>query len=613
LVSPIGVLLVTFSKQVQMKNLNIIPKRKKSSYLLRTTIPKDLVDTFGGRTRFHISLKNVSNKERLLVSIYLKSLTKELFQDIRMGMKSLGVDDIREILKVEVRKSILHSHQVHLGTNKYDPEKVEDSLKSVSSREEKMKQKLKDDLKSYEGMLDEKLEKILLSLDIEYDNKSVNYRQLRRYFIDLYLLRFDFIRSLINETGRTDDDFRIEVEEKLKVHLFPEFSEQTISRDPIEPIPIQQQEPLTSHQKTPLSVGIENYIDEKGSIRIRSINEVKHSLNHLIEEWGDIPIGSVTREMTTKFKGHIRKIPRNRKKNPKYRDKDFHELVEMNLKDTISTTTVNKHLGYCSSFYDWSINHGYSDINPFKGMKLKKEVRTRDERDRFSELELKKIFGKENYIHFTDIEKGRYELYWTPLIGVFSGLRLGEITSLYLDNIKEISGNHREKRWCFDILEEPEREDKHLKTLSSRRIVPIHDILLNLGLIEFIELLKKKDPSRERLFQELKISEGSYNKNVSTFFNNRYLPNLGLKTNKKNFHSFRHTVSDHLKQKGIEPHFINELLGHSSGNIDLDRYGKGYNPDIIYNKCVKKISYQTSQKRWIDFKSLKVDWNKIIG
>ena len=151
MVSPIGVLLVTFSKQVQMKNRNIIPKRKKSSYLLRTTIPKDLVDTFGGRTRFHISLKNVSNKERLLVSIYLKSLTKELFQDIRMGMKKLTLEDVREILKVEVRKSILHSHRVHLGTNKYDPQKIEDSLSSVSSREEKMKQKLKDDLKTYEG------------------------------------------------------------------------------------------------------------------------------------------------------------------------------------------------------------------------------------------------------------------------------------------------------------------------------------------------------------------------------------------------------------------------------------------------------------------------------
>ena len=63
---------------------------------------------------------------------------------------------------MEVRKSILHSHQVNLGTNKYDPEKVEDSLKSVSSREEKIKQKLKDDLKTYEGILDDKLEKYYL-------------------------------------------------------------------------------------------------------------------------------------------------------------------------------------------------------------------------------------------------------------------------------------------------------------------------------------------------------------------------------------------------------------------------------------------------------------------
>jgi len=587
-------------------------RNSSSSYLYRTIIPKDLIGTFGGRTRFHISLKDVNNKERLLVSIFLKSLTKELFQDIRMGMKSLGVDDIRTILKVEVRKSILHSHRVHLGTNKYDPEKVEDSLKSISSKEEKMKQKLKDDLKIYEGMLDDKLEKILTSLDIEFDNNSINYLQLRRHFIDLYLLRFDFTKSLIKETGRTDDDFRLEVEEKLKVHLFPEFSEQTISRVPIEPIPIQQQEPLTPHQSTSLSKGIEKYIDERGSIRTKSLDEVKHSLGLMIEDWGDIPIGSVTREMTTNFKGHIRKLPSNWKKYPQYRDKDFHELVGMNIKDTISSTTINKHLGYCSSFYEWSINHGYSNINPFKGLKLKRKVSPRDERDRFTDLELKKMFGKENYIHFTNIEKGRYELYWVPLIGVFSGMRLGEITSLYFDNIREIGGNHRNKRWCFDILDEPDRPDKNLKTQSSRRIVPIHDTLLNLGFIEFIELLKKKDPNRERLFQELKYKDGNYNQNVSRWFNTRYLPSLGLKTDKKNFHSFRHTVSDHLKQKGVEPHFINELLGHTQKDISSDRYGKGYNPDILYNKCVKKVSYHTSHTRGINFQKLELVWKKII-
>ena len=65
-------------------------------------------------------------------SISFKSLTTQLFNEIRMG-KNLFLDDIKEILKVEVRKSMLHSHQVHLGTNKYNPEKFEDSLKSVST------------------------------------------------------------------------------------------------------------------------------------------------------------------------------------------------------------------------------------------------------------------------------------------------------------------------------------------------------------------------------------------------------------------------------------------------------------------------------------------------
>ena len=72
---------------------------------------------------------------------------------------------------------------------------------------------------------------------------------------------------------------------------------------------------------------------------------------------------------------------------------------------------------------------------------------------------------------------------------------------------------------------------------------------MELGLIEFIELLKKKDSKRERLFQELPYREGGYNQNVSRFFNRRYLPSLGLKTDKKNFHSFRHNSFRQFKTK----------------------------------------------------------------
>ena len=86
-----------------------------------------------------------------------------------------------------------------------------------------MKQELAQDLKKYDRELDKKLENIFHDLDIKFDTNSVNYKQLKRNFIELYLLRFEFIRNLINETGATDDDFRREVEEKLKVELFPEL------------------------------------------------------------------------------------------------------------------------------------------------------------------------------------------------------------------------------------------------------------------------------------------------------------------------------------------------------------------------------------------------------
>ena len=95
-----------------------------------------------------------------------------------------------------------------------------------------MKQELAQDLKKYDRELDKKLENIFHDLDIKFDTNSVNYKQLKRNFIELYLLRFEFIRNLINETGATDDDFRLEVQEKLKTNLFPELVEQTIPQVP---------------------------------------------------------------------------------------------------------------------------------------------------------------------------------------------------------------------------------------------------------------------------------------------------------------------------------------------------------------------------------------------
>jgi len=590
----------------------------------RSIIPKDLRNNFEGKDEFRLSLRYVINGDTKILCLKLKEITDKLFTQIRKGMKSLSLGDIKEILRIEVRKQIKHTQHYYLGTNVFDEEQTIQSLELVSTRETKMKEDLSgENIKEYEKELDKKLDGILSSLDIEIETNSIHYKNLRRQFIRLYQLRFDWIRTLIKETGKFDEDsFRREVDEKLGISLFPDL--QSNQPPPVSTEPPQlhhtereptshQTTPLNSLQSTSLSKGLDLFIGEKEDIRDKTEDEIRTSVKFLTECFGDIPIGEITKEKSNIIKSHIKNYPKNRTKLPQYRDKDFHSLMEMKIpqKDIIHLTTINKHLGHLSSFMIWCVNNGYCNTNPFTGMKIKQKKSIRDDRDRFTEQEIKDMFSKHNYLHLTQVEKDSYSKYWVPLIGVFTGMRCGEICSLYLDNIKEITGNKRNKRWCIDILEEPNRPEKRLKTQSSRRIVPIHDTLLDLGFIDFIKLLKK-DPERKRVFEELEYREGTYSRSISRFWNRRYLPLLGIKTDKNGFHSFRHSVIDHLKQLGVEPHFINELVGHSQGNIDLDRYGKRYNPDILYNKCVKRIVYQTSHTRNVDFLSLKLDWKKII-
>ena len=87
-----------------MKHPHLVPRKNgsKTYFHFRSCIPIDLIPTFSGRKGVQISLKNVSDVERLMVSIYLKTLTEQMINDVRNG-KNLTIDDIKDLLKSEVR------------------------------------------------------------------------------------------------------------------------------------------------------------------------------------------------------------------------------------------------------------------------------------------------------------------------------------------------------------------------------------------------------------------------------------------------------------------------------------------------------------------------------
>ena len=174
------------------------------------------------------------------------------------------------------------------------------------------------------------------------------------------------------------------------------------------------------------------------------------------------------------------------------------------------------------------------------------------------------------------------------MLGLYTGARLNELCQLHLSDVKPVDGV-----LVFDINDRDDHEahPKRLKNPASERLIPIHSRLIKLGFLDFLN--RQKDANNIRVFPELKWNEAEgYGRNVGRWFNEQYLRRVaGIKDKKKSFHSFRHTVANHLKQKGVAESYIGELLGHSPGSITMGRYGKVFQPRVLLDEAIQRLIF----------------------
>ena len=115
--------------------------------------------------------------------------------------------------------------------------------------------------------------------------------------------------------------------------------------------------------------------------------------------------------------------------------------------------------------------------------------------------------------------------------------------------------------WVIDLNEA--HEDKRLKTDQSKRVIPMHPDLVKIGFIAFKE--RQEEKGSERLFPDATLSgDGTYSSTYSKWFS-RYLENIGTKTVKTSFHSFRHNMKDFFRAAGISEELSEHYLGRLTG------------------------------------------------
>lgn len=287
-------------------------------------------------------------------------------------------------------------------------------------------------------------------------------------------------------------------------------------------------------------------------------------------------------------------LPDQNKNKKLFKEHNYKEIIEISkqqgMKPLAESTLANKIINI-NAFIDFAVEREYLDKNRLRGKSNLSSKGADDKRKEYYDEQLNSLFRSRWY---TTELKDNLENYpskvWIPLILLFQGCRLNEIAQLYLDQMKIRSGIHF-------IMIRKTYPDQQIKNPTSRRTIPIHPTLIELGFLDFVESQKAKGYTR--LFQELYHTTGKgYGQAFSKHFNDRdfkkeWLDESTMKLLEEetillDLHSFRHNFSGSLKGL-IEDGLLDHFTGHQQNSEAQRRYGK-FRPKLQF-EMISKSEY----------------------
>lgn len=288
-----------------------------------------------------------------------------------------------------------------------------------------------------------------------------------------------------------------------------------------------------------------------------------------------IAVTAISRPHIRDFKRALSQVPH------RWTTRD--ELAGMQLADaartwaakdgaTRSARTVNREVSEVSAFLSWLAKNAYIEENVATGFRTRID-KARHKYPPYSDVELTTLFSSPLFVgcnakkeHQPGDEKIRDWRYWLPLCSLYSGARAGEIAQLETADIRQI-----DDVWVFDFNDGSDTDSKKLKNSASRRLVPIHPSLIQLGLLSLRE--RQVRHGHERLFDDLRPGPRDQWSYRPSKFWSRYLDRIGMKQRGLGLHSFRHTFADECRRTGVEEGVLKALLGHAD-HSQTGHYGR---------------------------------------
>jgi len=585
----------------------LVRKNSSSSYLLNIKIPRDLREYFG-RNQFKISLNSGIHSQSLLFAKVLYLEVQSIFSSIRMGtISKITVKQIKDILRDKIERTLNHSKHIVVDTNTFIESEVKDKIEEINGEERILRTQLE---QNYDGVLEhieKEIARIIKSKDLTIDSKSLEFKELRKQFLELRLIRSKWKKELLEDSGKSVNDFRNEIYKKFNIEgeqLTPVI--ENYAPEPTQPYLVEKDDKPSQIDVSPkLSEMKEEFIGERllSGFSPKSTRELESTIDDLIEIIGDIPILKVTPNNARDFKKIISSLPKYRNQSPRYRGLTIKQILSLDGVEGQEPKNINKLIYRVRVFFKW-LKNNYSEYVPqnhFDGLSIQ-EKKFDKPRDIFTNKELHKIFDTTPFLNNTirnPHRRNKLASYFVPIIAIHTGMRLEEICQLRLEDVY--------KEGTVDIIRVTISKETKLKTVTSQRIVPIHENLKRVGFLEYCNYMKKQ--KKERVFWDLTKSRDGYGRNIGRYFM-EYLRKVGVyEFQSKVFHSLRHSFITNLLQNGVREEVVNGLCGHKQKTMSTTIYFKGGFPsDLLYEEGISKLNFEG-----INFGKLKIDWKKLIG
>ena len=313
-------------------------------------------------------------------------------------------------------------------------------------------------------------------------------------------------------------------------------------------------------------------------------------------------LSDVSPSVAGDFRTGMTLYPTNGGKRRDYRELTVKERIaksqERGETDTLSTVTVNgKYLDPLRSVYEWAISAGKATSNPFAAIRVSSGKNAAPKRDRqsFSPQQLATLFGSSVFTGAaSEAGAGLYQpgntrvddwRYWLPLMALFSGARLNELCGLRLVDFEQADGVD-----FFHVR--AMGPDQKLKTEASKRIVPVHGALVELGLLS--RVTKLRAAGADQLFPTIVAGARGYLSHTPSKFFGRLIDRVLGEEAPVVFHSFRHTFITKMREANVPREVRTALVGHDDDDAVSAETHEGYGsePMARLNAGVQSVVFK---------------------